>query len=515
MRMSRRKFLAGCGAVLTVGCSRKATSLTPIITTASGPVQGEIVDGVHRFLGIPYAEAPFGENRWRPPVRRQPWRSLLPATRYGPICPQTGGIQSGLPDEGEDCLNLNIWTPDPGANNLPVMVWAHGGGQVSGAGSNELYDGTHFAREGVVLITCNRRLGAEGYLYLEELFGDGFGSGNLGIQDLIFVLKWVQENVARFGGDPGNVTLFGESGGGAAAQAVIATPGSEGLVNRVIPQSGGHAAQRTDTATMVARTLLKSLGVRSGDRDSLRAIPWRSFVEAYELLDEQQFGNPQIYLPVINQHMPVHPVDTGHLGIGAEVDYLIGTCRDEANLFSALLPSMVDGIFHHRAAQVVEKSGRDWADVVSAYTRSLPHLDQDEVFNRILGDMWFRVPSLKIAAGRAQQARGNTYVYQFEWESPLIGAAHALDLMVFGNGLPFEALAGFSDYQKTADFMRQSWVRFAATGDPSIPGFSWPGYTTDRAIVGINETLSVRYGLPSELAPLAGVINGNWLALDL
>ena len=194
-------------------------------------------------------------------------------------------------------------------------------------------------------MTCNRRLGAEGFLYLEELVGDGIGPGNLGIQDLGFVLQWVQKNISNFGGDPNNVTLFGESGGGAAVHALLATGGSEGLFHRIISQSGGHAAQRPDTATAIAERVLNHVGIRAGDIDKLQSLPWQTLVEAYDLIDEQALGRPQIYLPVINQHMPIHPVDASFEGIGHSIDYLIGHCRDEARLFSAILPSLEDSVF--------------------------------------------------------------------------------------------------------------------------------------------------------------------------
>ena len=210
------------------------------------------------------------------------------------------------------------------------------------------------------------------------------------------------ENITRFGGNQSNVTLFGESGGGAATQAVIATPGSKGLVHRVIPQSESHSAQRTEKATEVARRIINQLNIRPGDIDALRRVQWQTFVDVYETLDEEHLGSPQIYLPVINRHMPVHPVDAAHHGIGLEIDYLIGTCRDEANFFPAIMPSMVDSIFHRRALQIIESIGLSWEEILVLYARSLPHLDHDDIFNRVVGDMWFRIPAMRIVEGRLQ-----------------------------------------------------------------------------------------------------------------
>ena len=169
-----------------MSCAGEDSLTGPILNLPKGRVRGKIVNGVHRYLGVPYAEAPFDQNRFIAPIARAPWEYIFEADRYGFICPQTGpGVGTDSLVEGEDCLNLNIWTPDPGAKGLPVMIWAHGGGQVTGTGASAVYDGTHFAKDGVVLVTNNRRLGAEGYLYLSEAFGDGIGPGNLGILDQI------------------------------------------------------------------------------------------------------------------------------------------------------------------------------------------------------------------------------------------------------------------------------------------------------------------------------------------
>lgn len=485
---------------------------TPTISIKQGKLQGEVHSGVHRFLGIPYAEPPFGENRFRSPVDRAPWQGVLAATQYGAICPQTGGIGMGLPDEGEDCLNLNIWTPDPSAKDLPVMVWAHGGGQVSGSGANPVYDGTHFAKDGVVLVTCNRRLGAEGFLYLEELFGEGLGPGNLGIQDLICVLRWVAENIQSFGGNPNNVTLFGESGGAAASQAVVATPESKGLLNRVILQSGGHAAQRVDTATEISRQTLKLLNIREGDLPALQSTHWSRFIDIYSQLESiERLGQPQIYLPVLNQHMPVHPVDA--VDNGRALDYLVGTCRDEINLFAALLPDLQGSMFHKRAVQVSDAAEVSFQSVLDAYRQSRHELDDELAFKAAVGDLWFRLPSIRIAEQHANLSARATFMYLFEWESPLLGAAHALDLIVFGNGTPLPGLGGLSNYEDVATRMRNAWVGFAADGKPTS---AWPQYDEQRLTMSFgkaDQILQDPYQQQREV--LKKVIKQDWQSLGL
>lgn len=523
--MQRRAFikrlatvLGGLGlATFGGGCSKERGEPGPVIAISSGRLQGTKADGIHRFLGIPFAEPPFAENRFLPPVPRRSWDGVRPASEYGPICPQTGGISMGLPAEGEDCLNLNVWTPDPAARNLPVMVWAHGGGQVSGAGSAPLYDGAHFAREGVVLVANNRRLGAEGYLYLPEHFGDGIGPGNLGILDQIEVLRWVQENIEKFGGDPNNVTLFGESGGGAATQAVVATRQSQGLLHKVIPQSGGHAAQRPETATEISAHILKQLAIKPGDIDALRRVPWPDLVKQYRGLRELGLGQPQIYLPVLSESMPVHPADAAHEGFGLELDYLIGTCRDEMNLFAALMWNLEGSNFDKRARQVLAQSDTDWNGLAQAYREASPELDAEAADKAIMGDMWFRAPSLRIAEGHADHGNANTFMYLFTWESQLLGAAHGMDLMVFGNGLPFEILLGFASFDRTAQFMRRAWTNFARHGNPGTSAFAWPKYdTATRRTVSLNEEASVLQD-PYRLqrGALGKLLTQNWEGMGL
>ena len=457
-----------------------------IVQTDTGRVRGQVVDGIHRFLGIPYAEAPFDQHRFRAPVPKSPWDGVFEATRYGQICPQTGtGLGIGDLIEGEDCLNLNIWTPDPAARGLPVMVWAHGGGQISGSGASAVYDGTQFARDGVVLITNNRRLGAEGYLYLAPDFGQEIGPGNLGILDQVEVLRWVQRNAERFGGDPGNVTLFGESGGAAATQAVIATPGSKGLLHRAIPQSGGHSALRPDGARAIAHLAFRQLGIRPGDLDALLATPWSKLVSVYDALQASGLGRPQVYVPVLGDSLPVHPVDAPSQGIGTEIDYLIGTCRDEINLFAAIpADGVLDG-FKLRRDFLFDTAGVDLDTLAAAYASDRPELDADAVDLAILGDTWFRVPTLRIADTHSAANKAKTYMYLFTWESQLLGAAHALDLVVFGNGPPIPGLGVFSDYEQVATKMRRSWINFARTGDPSTPDFSWAPYEPTRRMTAL------------------------------
>jgi len=426
-------------------------------------------------------------------------------------------MNQGLPEVSEECLNLNIWTPDPNAKGLPVMVFAHGGGQVNGSGSSPISVGTHMAKEGVVLVTNNRRLGVEGFMYLGEFFDDERGLGNFGILDQITALEWVQENIEQFGGDPNNVTLFGESGGAAASAATIADQGSQGLVNRAILQSGGHAVHSQANAGAITREILKRLDIKPGDFDAIVQTPWSNYTAIYGELNLLEICRPQVFLPVIGGSMPIHPVDQTHAGQSNDIDLMIGTCRDEASLFASLLPTMQDSPFHKRAKRVIEASGNSWESVLKAYREARPHKSDTELEAAMMGDMWFRVPSLRLAEGQASKSPGRTYMYLFTWESPNAGAAHALDLMLFGNGIPFEPLVGNAPHQNTEQTMRRCWTNFAKTGDPSIEGLQWPVYDTkDRLTMELNEECKVLtdpYAI--ERPSLGGALENSWSELGL
>ncbi|HEY1352722.1 MAG TPA: carboxylesterase family protein, partial [Ktedonobacteraceae bacterium] len=233
-----------------------------VVKTRSGLVRGERVEGVASFKGIPYAAPPVGAQRFRPPGRAVAWDGVRDGLDYGPTVPKppyAPPFDRLLPEParpGEECLNLNIWTPDPGDGGLPVMVWIHGGAFRNGTGMIPTYDGTHFARDGVVCVTLNYRLGIEGFLYL------GPGTANLGLLDQIAALTWVQENIAAFGGDPDNVTVFGESAGAMSVTTLLAMRQTQGLFRRLIAQSGaGHHALSLETARLVGEYLAAKLGI--------------------------------------------------------------------------------------------------------------------------------------------------------------------------------------------------------------------------------------------------------------
>ena len=251
------------------------------VEVSGGPVRGSADAGIARFLGIPYAAAPFGPNRMRPPQPVEPWDGVRDATDYGPTSPKGDyppQYRTLLPERdipGTECLNLNVWTPADavGTGRLPVLVWIHGGSFMNGSGANHEYDGTAFARDGVVCVTINYRLGAEGFLYVD---GDaGAGTANLGLQDQVAALRWVQDNIAAFGGDPARVTVAGESAGAMSVTTLLAMPSARGLFARAITQSGAAAHTLTpETGLLVSRVLAERLGVEA-TREAIAAVDLR------------------------------------------------------------------------------------------------------------------------------------------------------------------------------------------------------------------------------------------------
>ena len=517
--MRRRDFIISAGALVTGsilgGCSN--TRPGAIVQTQAGAIQGEISADVHRFLGIPYAEPPFGALRFKAPARRKSWDGLLVADQYGAICPQPAGAPLGLLVQGNDCLNLNIWTPDPGATNLPVMVWVHGGEPLSGSGSQPLYDGSQFAREGVVLVTCNRRLGAESYLYLESAMQQGVGPGNLGVLDQIQVLRWIQENIAAFGGDAGNVTLFGQADGAVTLQALVATPAARGLAHRVIPQSGAHAAQRPETAQAVAEFVLKQLGIRAGDLSALQAVPSAQLAALYPAVSELQQAAPQPYLPVISESMPVHPADAAHAGFGLELDYLTGTCADEWVSSPDIATTAQNAHIRQYAERILATAAVDRQRLLSTYVEQRPNLSPEQIETVMLGDVWARLPTLRVAHGHALRGSGKTYCYYFAEAAPAISASHGSDLIIFGNDASVAAEPPSAAAVELGARIRRAWCNFARNGDPSLPELPWPEYNSKQQStlrIGPQPTI-VERPFAEQSRILGAVMANNWQAMGL
>ncbi|MEV3907777.1 carboxylesterase/lipase family protein [Streptomyces canus] len=466
----------------------------PVVTTAQGAVRGlRQEDGTAAFLNIPYAAPPLGAGRFAPPEPHEPWSGVRDATVPGPNAPQSerklGSIDmapyfgTGW-SRGEDYLTVNVWTPAVAQSDLPVMVFVHGGGFVAGSTRSAMYDGSAFARDGVVLVTLNYRLGIAGFLDLPG------APANRGLLDVVAALRWVRENIAGFGGDPDNVTLFGQSAGATVVGGVLATAEATGLFRRAIVQSGsGLGAFSTEQAARVTAAAAAALSIEP-HVDAFADISDERLVEAASQLagidlQTETHGDPLIGLSPFSLVLDTQPAASVAAGLAADVDLLVGTNTEEGNLY--LVP--VGKYATSTAADVDEAAARshpDPARLVETYRKSRPEASYAELRSAIMADALFGAGSRALAGAHAAHPESATYAYEFAWRSQALdgelGATHAVELpFVFDladrpelNG-PSALLGPDKPPADLADRMHETWIRFAATGDPG-----WDPYDTER-----------------------------------
>jgi para-nitrobenzyl esterase len=464
-----------------------------VAVTAQGPVRGLRRDGTTAFLNIPYAAPPVGAARFRAPQPHAPWHGVRDATEPGPNAPQAERKLGSLDMSpyfgpgwipGEDYLTVNVWTPETVGARLPVMVFVHGGGFVAGSTRSELYDGANFARDGVVLVTLNYRLGIPGFLHLPGV------PANRGLLDVIAALRWVRENIAAFGGDPAGVTLFGQSAGATIVGAVLATPEAKGLFQRAIVQSGsGLGAFTPEQAARVTRAAAGALGVES-HAEAFTSIPDQRLVDVMPELSgidlrTETHSDPLIGLSPFSVVLDQQPAEAVAAGHGAGVDLLVGTNTEEGNLYLAPFGNLSTST----AADVdaaAARSHREPARLVETYRKARPQASFGELRSAIMGDALFGAGSWRLADAHAGHEASATYAYTFAWRSTALGgelgATHAVELpfVLDLTGLPRlhgpEALLGPDE--PPADLaarMHAAWVAFARTGDPG-----WDRYDTSR-----------------------------------
>jgi para-nitrobenzyl esterase len=460
---------------------------TLVVETAHGPVRGGNYGSVRVWKGIRYAAPPVGALRFRAPQLPERWTEAADATRYGPACPQpvfpNMPLDLGAP-QGEDCLRLNVWASsdtEPG-DGKPVMVWLHGGAYVLGSGSQALYDGRRLAGGGeVVVVTVNYRVGALGFLDLSSFSTSRrrFDS-NVGLRDVLAALCWVRDNIAAFGGDPGKVTLFGESAGAGIVTTLLASPAAEGLFARAIAQSSpATSVYDRGRAVRVAETVLDRLGV---DADRLPDVPTAVLLAAsQEVFDEVPVRNPGIlaFVPIIDgELLDDYPVKRAQQGRSLPVPLIIGTNRHEAALFRLMrsrlmpiTPRAITSMFDEIAAEQPDLRLPTEEQIGSTYSR----LRRRARSLSIATDVGFRMPSVWLAEGHAQVAP--VYLYRFDYATPLlklllVNAAHATELpYVWGNlGGPKDPtlkLGGARTARAVSKRVRTRWVNFATRGDPA------------------------------------------------
>jgi para-nitrobenzyl esterase len=474
---------------------------TQTVQTTNGPVQGYREDVLHVFKGVRYGAPPVGALRFKPPQRPKPWTEVADATSLGApaiqagIAPgeKTGGRSNGdpaapgQPGTDEDCLFINVWTQGL-TGKRPVMVWLHGGGFSNGSGGAAMYDGGNLARRGdVVTVTVNHRLNVFGYLHLGELGGDP-SSGQAGMLDIVLVLEWVRDNIANFGGDPANVTIFGESGGGAKVSMLQAMPPAHGLFHKAIIQSGpGLRAVPTAKATENAKALLDKLGVAPGDLGKLQTISAAEIQAAASAALGAQ-GPMAGFSPCIDGiALPRDPFHPDAPAISADVPVMIGTNKDEATLFVRGDPK-----WGEHTEEDVDKRAKaalgDKADaVLAALRRAYPDYGPTHLICAVQTAQGMWAGSITLAERKAAQKAGPVYMYMLTWETPvgrgMLKCPHALEIpLVFDNVERARDFMGRGDEPQTvAEQMSEAWLAFAKTGVPNATGLpDWPAYDAGR-----------------------------------
>ena len=470
--------------------------MAAIVETTLGTIEGSFENGLNVFRGIPFAAAPVGDLRFRAPQPHPNWDGVRDATEFGPIAIQRtlegmDFLFPGAPQpQSEDCLFLNVWTPAVDNAKRPVMVWIHGGAFIVGSGSDPMYRGANLSARGdVVVVTINYRLGVFGFLNdpdLDEI--------NLGIRDQVAALRWVRDNIVRFGGDPGNVTIFGESSGGHSMTTLLAAPAAVGLFQRTIVESPDpHYPRHIETTRSVAQRVYSELGVVPRDLDAMRALPASVLLEAWCTYEDEflaQFAGDLtgelMTCPIVDREvMPEYPLEVVRSGRAAGVDVMIGVTDDEFKLFAvgmAYEAIDVDEASVVARLDALHDDGRRVYDVYRAAreARGEPS-DPQEILIAALADRATVVPAQRIADAHAASG-GRIYAYVFDWKSPLfdgaLGACHAIDIpFTFGTQARAAEFVGTGpEVDALAEAVMDAWIAFARSGDPSTESLPWERY---------------------------------------
>jgi para-nitrobenzyl esterase len=479
-----------------------------IAETTSGRVRGSLKEGIHIFKGIPYGADTGGARRFMPPAPRAAWTGVRDALEYGPSAPQTDPNAPREPvvhtligqlndqPESEDCLMLNVWTGGlRDGRPRPVMVWCHGGGFHAGSGSSQGYDGSRMVDRGdVVVVTINHRLNVLGFLHLGKVLPElGADASNVGLLDIVHALRWVRENIAAFGGDPEQVTIFGESGGGRKVGCLLAMPSARGLFKRAIIQSGPTLKVTTpEVAEQATDAVLAELKLHPSDLSlrALQALPLGDWMSAY-FAASRRHGFTHIlngYAPVVDGHvLPQHPFHAQASDLMPDVPLIVGTNRTEMTLMLASDRTAFELDEAGMEMRVRELLGDRSQSVITAYRRSLPAASPSELFFLVLSDYRYCAALMKLAERRAALGAAPVYFYYFCWETPIMGgklhSPHALEIsFVFDNTERSRGFTGGGPRPAAlADKISDAWIAFARTGCPDTSKLPvWPPYDAEQ-----------------------------------
>lgn len=479
----------------------EASSQTAVTTTESGKVAGYVQSGLYIFKGVPYARA----ERFMPPQAPEKWEGIRSCRAFGPTCPQAvrGGWQSdehsfafdwddGHP--GEDCLRINIWTPAlaDGAKR-PVMVWLHGGGYAAGSGQElPSYDGANLARKGdVVVVTLNHRLNVLGFLDLSDCGEEYASSGNAGLLDLVAALQWVNRNIGAFGGDPSNVTIFGQSGGGGKVSTLMATPSAAGLFHKAIVQSGSMLrTMESKYSRRIGAEVLRQLGLTTAEAGKLKSIPYEQLLAAGEkaiasVKAEAEKDGISTFIfgwaPTVDGIvLPAQPFDPQAPEQSRDIPMMVGTTIHEFTM-STYVPYFRT-ITEEQAVEYLKTRYGDRTDeFVAAMGKAYPGYQPKDLVDI---DVVFRPGAVEQARLKAAQQGAPVYMYLFGWESPvmdgMLRSTHCMEIpFVFDNTARHASMTGGgTEAQALADKMSSAWLNFARTGNPNVESLpAWEAYT--------------------------------------
>ncbi|HTO72241.1 MAG TPA: carboxylesterase/lipase family protein, partial [Gemmatimonadales bacterium] len=484
-----------------------------IVETTVGKVQGFTRNGIQTFRGIPYAGTTAGAARFLPPSKPAPWKETRSALWYGKTCPQEarGGWESdavsflfqwddGQP--GEDCLRVNVWSPGLDGKKRPVMVWLHGGGFQAGSGQEQpAYNGENLARRGdVVVVSVNHRLGVLGYLNLAGFGGKYADSGNAGMLDLVAALEWVRDNIANFGGDPGNVTIFGQSGGGCKVTTLMTMPAAKGLFHKAVVQSGSLSlALKPDVSAQLADEVVAALGLGRDQVDKIHEVPVSQLIDAgakamAKLSPPPPPGGP-FRLPKVmwgptldGKTLPSVPFDPAAPEISAAVPMMIGTVLHEFN--AAMGNPKAEEMTVAELKEQLTKIYGDKAPRILEAARKIYPEQKPVALSAIIGAAMFRQGAVEQCERKAAQNAAPVYMYQFLWETPVMNgrprAFHCAEIpfVFYNTDVSAFCTGGGAAPRALAAKVSDAWISFARKGDPNHPGLpQWPKFSKESAPV--------------------------------
>lgn len=521
-KMSRRTMI-GAGVAAGVHLAWASTGLaadtdapTSPIDTTGGKVRGLRMGSLHRFLGIPYGDD-TGKYRFQPPRPARPWTGVrdcfeigakapqgpitIPGISGGKVSPAAPGLavlgavarySAGSPIESEECLFLNVITPDASPRRRrPVMVWLHGGAFAMGSGLDPMSDGGKLAEHGdLVVVSLNHRLNALAYLYLGGVHADFADSGNSGQLDIILALQWVRDNIAAFGGDPENVTIFGESGGGCKVGSLMGTTPAKGLFHKAIEQSGPivRLVSHDDAAEIAERTL-SALGISRSDVHQLQTMDYRKVImaaSAARLPSGPPWLAERTLAPVVDgRSVPAHPYDPGATLLSRDVPLMIGTCKDECTLFLAGDPDLGKMSIEQARQRFNEMLGDRAASAFEAYRNASPDDQPSYWVTSLMTDRMFRTDTIIQADRKSAQKAAPVFMYRVDYEprvaNRLLRTPHGTEVpLMTGNLAPPEFIGSGPEVEALSATMMRAWINFVHSGQPGQQGLAWPSYDSNR-----------------------------------